>query len=77
VGKIMKTHWNTQIYVGEFVTDNALCAENFEDLSIDFCCGGDNTLEKVCKEKGLEPEGVLSQLKLLENSEIDQGAYID
>ena len=73
----MKTHWNTQISVGEFVTDNALCAETFENLSIDFCCGGDNTPEKVCKEKGLEPEGVLSQLKLLENSEIDQGAYID
>ena len=73
----MKTHWNTQISFGEFVTDNALCAETFENLSIDFCCGGDNTPEKVCKEKGLEPEGVLSQLKLLENSEIDQGAYID
>jgi iron-sulfur cluster repair protein YtfE (RIC family) len=41
--KIMKTRWNTQTSVGEFVTDNALCAEIFEDLSIDFCCGGDHT----------------------------------
>jgi iron-sulfur cluster repair protein YtfE (RIC family) len=41
--KIMKTRWNTQTSVGEFVTDNALCAETFEDLSIDFCCGGDHT----------------------------------
>ncbi len=68
----MKTHWNIQTSVGEFVTDNALCAETFEDLSIDFCCGGDTSLEKACRDKGLEPEGVLDQLKLLGNREIDQ-----
>ncbi len=73
----MKTHWNIQTSVGEFVTDNALCAETFEDLSIDFCCGGDTTLEKACRDKGLEPEGVLGQLKLLENRETDQDADLD
>jgi regulator of cell morphogenesis and NO signaling len=73
----MKTHWNIQTSVGEFVTDNALCAETFEDLSIDFCCGGDNTLEKACQEKGLEPEEVLSQLKLLENPVEDQDVDLD
>jgi len=73
----MKTHWNTQTSVGEFVTDNALCAETFEDLSIDFCCGGDSALEKACQEKGLEPEEVLSQLKLLKNPVTDQDTDLD
>jgi len=73
----MKTHWNIQTSVGEFVTDNALCAETFEDLSIDFCCGGDSTPEKACEEKGLEPEGILGQLKLLEKPEVDQDVDID
>jgi hypothetical protein len=40
----MKTHCNIQAYVGKFVKDNLLCAETFEDLSIDFFCGGDTTL---------------------------------
>lgn len=73
----MKTNWNIQTSVGEFVTDNALCSETFEDLSIDFCCGGDHTLEKACLEKGLEPEEVLSQLKLLEKPVTDQDIDLD
>jgi regulator of cell morphogenesis and NO signaling len=73
----MKANWNIQTSVGEFVTDNALCAETFEDLSIDFCCGGDITLEKACQEKGLEPEEVLTRLKLLEIPEADQNIDLD
>jgi regulator of cell morphogenesis and NO signaling len=75
--RIMKTNWNIQTSVGEFVTDNALCAETFEVLSIDFCCGGDNALEKACQEKGLEPEEVLSQLKSLKTPETDQDTDLD
>ena len=73
----MKANWNIQTSVREFVTDNALCAETFEDLSIDFCCGRDITLEKACQEKGLEPEEVLTRLKLLEVPEADQNIDLD
>jgi len=73
----MKTNWDIQTSVGEFVTDNALCARTFEDLSIDFCCGGDSTLEKACQEKGLGPEEVLSQLKLLGTPVADQDTDLD
>jgi regulator of cell morphogenesis and NO signaling len=75
--RIMTTNWNIQTSVGEFVTDNARCAETFEDLFIDFCCGGDNTLANACQEKGLEPEEVLNQLKLLENPVTDQNIDLD
>jgi regulator of cell morphogenesis and NO signaling len=73
----MKTHWNIQTSLGEFVKDSALCAEAFEDLSLDFCCGGDNTLEKACREKSLEPEDVLGRLKLLKKPEADQDVDLD
>jgi iron-sulfur cluster repair protein YtfE (RIC family) len=36
-----------------------LCAETFEDLSRDFCYGGDNTLETAFREKDLEPGELL------------------
>ena len=53
MGKIMKTHWNTQISVGEFVTDNALCAETFEDLSINFVLEGTIPLKGFARKKAL------------------------
>jgi regulator of cell morphogenesis and NO signaling len=73
----MKTHSNIQTSVREFVKDNVLCAEAFEELSIDFCCGGDNTLETACRVKDLEPEEVLCKLQLLENLKTEQVADLD
>ncbi|MEK9629049.1 MAG: iron-sulfur cluster repair di-iron protein [Nitrospinota bacterium] len=63
----MNTQWSTQTPVGDFVKDNVLCAKTFEDLSIDFCCGGANSLEDACQEKGLKPKEILNQLQKLEN----------
>ena len=63
----MNAQWSTQTPVGDFVRDNVLCAKTFEDLSIDFCCGGANSLEDACQEKGLKPKEILNQLQNLEN----------
>ena len=65
----MNTQWSTQTPVGDFVRDNVLCAKTFEDLSIDFCCGGANSLEDACHEQGLKPQEILKQLQKLENLE--------
>ncbi len=73
----MRTHWNIQTPVGEFVKENTLCAETFENLSIDFCCGGEKTLENACLEQGLKPLEVLEQLNLLENSVQNQDVDLD
>ena len=68
----MNSNWSTQTKVGEFVEDNILCAQNFEDLSIDFCCGGETSLENACLDTGLEPEDVLNRLRGLENPKTGQ-----
>ena len=54
-----------------------LCAETIEYLSIDFCCGGDNTLETACRGKDLEPEEVLCKLQWIENLKKEQVADLD
>ena len=49
--------------VKDFVNANALLATKiFNDLDIDFCCGGARTLRSACEEKGLVPGEVLQRL---------------
>jgi len=48
--------------VGEWVTGHPASARVFEDLQIDYCCGGGNTLTQACTERGLEVEELVSQL---------------
>ena len=73
----METNQNIQTSVREFVKDNVLCAETFEDLSIDFCCGEDNIIETACRGKDLESEEVLCKLQSLENIKTEQVADLD
>ncbi|MBT6717085.1 MAG: iron-sulfur cluster repair di-iron protein [Nitrospina sp.] len=73
----MKTQWGIQTSVAEFVKNNVLCAETFEELSIDFCCGGESTLEKACQEKGLEPKQVLGRLMQLQSPSQDSDVDLE
>ncbi|HLE63471.1 MAG TPA: DUF542 domain-containing protein, partial [Pyrinomonadaceae bacterium] len=34
----------------------------FEGLKIDYCCGGEKTLEEACAKAGLEPDNVMQLL---------------
>jgi regulator of cell morphogenesis and NO signaling len=71
----MKNHWNIQTSVREFVKDNVLCAESFEDLSINFCCEGDSTFETTaCRKKHIEPEELLCMLQSLEKLKTEKVA---
>ena len=62
--------------VGEVVSERPGLSGVFENLGIDFCCGGKNTLAEACREKGLDPETVL---KVLEASSgpADTGAAVN
>ncbi len=40
--------------IGEIVTDNFKAAEIFKKFGIDFCCGGNISLQKACEEKNLD-----------------------
>jgi regulator of cell morphogenesis and NO signaling len=52
--------------LGQIVTDDFRTAEIFKDAGIDFCCGGNKTLEQACIEKNLEMEIIVKKLINLE-----------
>ncbi|MBA3900044.1 MAG: iron-sulfur cluster repair di-iron protein [Bacteroidetes bacterium] len=52
--------------IGDLVAADFRKAEVFKSLGIDFCCGGKKTLEKACREKGLDITEVEKELKKVE-----------
>ena len=55
--------------VAQLVSENPLRATIFEEYQIDFCCGGKNTLEEVCRKKGLPLEQIIDRLARVGSSE--------
>ena len=53
---------NSTATVGQWVTAHPEAARAFEELQVDYCCGGQTTLAKVCQQKDLDVEDVLAQL---------------
>jgi len=51
-----------QTPVADLVSAQPRYARIFEELDIDYCCGGDRPLAKACAEQGLEPETVTRML---------------
>ena len=63
---------NLQTPVGEIARFNYKTVEVFEKLRIDFCCGGDLSLEEACKRQKVGAEEVLSSIKkLIDSSQTD------
>ena len=58
----METSLTVNDPVKSLVGNNPRCAEVFEELNIDFCCGGDTSLLSACEEKDLEPNRVYLRL---------------
>lgn len=54
---------NQQTTIGNFVKENFNTSIVFSQLGIDFCCGGNITLEQACHNNQLNVEEVLAQLK--------------
>ncbi len=48
--------------VGQWVTAHPEAARAFEELQVDYCCGGQTTLAEACQRMSLNVEDVLSQL---------------
>lgn len=57
------TALTTQTTVGELVADNPSRSRIFERLGIDYCCGGQKTLEAACKERGLDARTLVELLE--------------
>ena len=58
----METSLTVNDPVKSLVENNPRCAEVFEELNIDFYCGGDTSLLSACEEKDLEPHRVYLHL---------------
>ncbi len=53
--------------IGEFVSEDYRTAAIFEKYGIDFCCGGQQALTAVCREKALDPEILQRELEAAKN----------
>ena len=49
--------------VGEIASGDHRSVRVFEQLGIDFCCGGRVALRHACLVKGLDPGDVLDQIR--------------
>lgn len=54
--------------VGEIVRAFPVRSRIFENLGIDYCCGGKKSLGEACKAKGLDPATVAAMLSALDNA---------
>lgn len=59
------------IKIGEIVTQDFRAAEVFKNAGIDFCCGGNQSLEEACSDKKLDISAIETQLAKLEDSTPD------
>lgn len=50
--------------VGGIVAANPSLSRIFEDLGIDYCCGGKLSLERACASKGVDPVAVVERLNV-------------
>jgi regulator of cell morphogenesis and NO signaling len=56
------------ITIGEIVAQDYRAAEVFKEAGIDFCCGGKQTLDEVCSEKGIDRDDLITRLEILEST---------
>lgn len=54
---------NPDTSIGSIVADQPSFAAVFEQLGIDYCCGGDRSLARACAEEGLDPTTVIRLLE--------------
>ena len=52
-----------QTTVGDIAAAFPLSTRIFEDLGIDYCCGGKQALESACAGKGLDPAAVIDRIQ--------------
>lgn len=58
--------------VGAIVAQRPALSRVFEQEGIDYCCGGKKALDEVCREKGLDPAGLLAKLEAHASTRADE-----
>jgi regulator of cell morphogenesis and NO signaling len=68
---------NLKTKVGEIVRHNFSTARLFEDYHIDFCCGGDISLEDAAGQEGIGPAELISDIIKMMHKESPDSNYIE
>lgn len=69
---------DSQATVGDLVKDRPSRARVFEELEIDYCCGGKLSLSEACERQELDPQTVIQRLQESDaQATADGGALID
>lgn len=71
----MKLDRNTSI--GDIVKENYQTARIFDENDIDFCCGGDISLEKACERAQLDTDKLISTLEVLLLAQDPDSSYLN
>jgi regulator of cell morphogenesis and NO signaling len=58
----------TEKTVREFALENPAATRVFEKLGIDYCCGGNQTLDEACRAASLSVDQVLDSLEMAEQT---------
>ncbi len=66
-----------ELTVGEIVANDFRASSVFKNAGIDFCCGGKQSLEEACLEKGINKEELALELKNLEKEPCGISTGID
>lgn len=59
--------------IGEIVAEDFRTAELFKDAKIDFCCGGQMSLEQACSEQGVDTDKFMEDLTALSETPDNSG----
>jgi regulator of cell morphogenesis and NO signaling len=62
-GDEQMTTLNPEATVGELVAEKPARSRLFEELGIDYCCGGRKPLDQACRDEGLDPEQVVRRIE--------------
>jgi len=63
--------------VGEIARELPSAARFFEKTGLDYCCGGNLSLEEACREKGLDVATVLASLETIQELESLSGSELN
>jgi regulator of cell morphogenesis and NO signaling len=63
--------------VGEVVKLNFRTSSLFQDNNIDYCCGGEKTISDACREAGIDPGQLITELETLAAQKDPDSEYIN
>ncbi|HEY9113766.1 MAG TPA: iron-sulfur cluster repair di-iron protein [Bacteroidales bacterium] len=67
---MMNTNKINEMTVGEIVADDFRTASIFKNSGIDFCCGGKQSIDASCREKGIDAASLKKQIIELQSAPI-------